>query len=488
MRVRSTALIFLVSITVVLAQPLRLLPKNPHYFEYNGRQTLLIGSGEHYGAVINQDFDYRTYLATLAADGLNNTRLFTGAYVEKTGDFGIQKNTLAPRENRLRLPWARSEQPGYALGGNRFDLDRWDEAYFERLRSFMARAQELGIIVEVTLFSSYYGTGWPYSPFNVVNNVNQTDNIQPIQANTLNNGNLLAFQERYVRRLVRELGSFQNLYYEIQNEPWADQKDTVLTRNEYHTGANSKPDFRATLELTSDASLKWQRRVASWIVDEERDRLQKHLISQNVGNFRYPILDLDPNVSIYTFHYALPEAVQDNYALNRVIGFNETGFAGQDDQTYRRQAWRFIMAGGGLFNQLDYSFAVGAENGQDMTYRKGATPGGGSPALRKQLGILKRYFERLDLTQLVPDESFVRASPGAITQTLRHGKNGWIVYAEPLSKKSFLLRVNLPTGDYHTEWTDAETGEILKSDSAEPNGLLAPPPVMRDMVLRIIKI
>lgn len=27
---------------------------------------------------------------------MNTTRLFTGAYVEKLGDFGIQKNTLAP--------------------------------------------------------------------------------------------------------------------------------------------------------------------------------------------------------------------------------------------------------------------------------------------------------------------------------------------------------------------------------------------------------
>jgi len=126
MHFRSTAFLLLIG-TATLAQPLRLLPKNPHYFEYDGRQTLLIGSGEHYGAVVNQDFDYRTYLATLAADGLNNTRLFAGAYVEKPGDFGIQKNTLAPRENRLLLPWVRSEQPGYSLGGNRFDLDRWDE-------------------------------------------------------------------------------------------------------------------------------------------------------------------------------------------------------------------------------------------------------------------------------------------------------------------------------------------------------------------------
>ncbi|WP_077919881.1 hypothetical protein [Spirosoma sp. 209] len=487
MRLVSAICCILFSAVGVTAQPLQLLPENPHYFQYDGKPTLLVGSGEHYGAVVNLDFDYKTYLATLAADGLNNTRLFTGAYVEKQGDFGIQKNTLAPRSGRLILPWARSEQSGYALGGNKFDLSRWDEAYFERLRDFMSRAQQLGIIVEVTLFSSYYGTGWPYSPFNPANNINQTDAIRPLQANTLQNGNLLKYQEQYVRKLVRELNSFRNLYYEIQNEPWADLKDTVLTRNEYHTSPDGKRDWRATLEVSSQASLQWQRRVASWIVSEEENLLQNHLISQNVSNFRYPILDLDPNVSIYTFHYALPEAVTDNYALNRVIGFNETGFAGQADRTYRRQAWRFLMAGGGLFNHLDYSFSVGGEIGQDTTYRRSTTPGGGSPALRRQLGAMKRYLDRFDLTQLSPDPTFVKASPGAVTQTLKNGKNGWLIYAEPFSPNSFLLQVNLPKGDYHAEWADAETGQVLKSGSAEPSGSLAAPPGTRDLILRIIK-
>ncbi len=146
-------------------QPVGLLTQNPHYFRYQNKPLVLIGSGEHYGAVLNLDFAYKPYLNTLRADGLNTTRLFMGAYVEKLGDFGIQKNTLAPQAGRLVLPWTRSTEPGYALGGNKFDLSRWDDAYFARLRDFMAEARRQGIIVEITLFSSYYGTGWPYSAF-----------------------------------------------------------------------------------------------------------------------------------------------------------------------------------------------------------------------------------------------------------------------------------------------------------------------------------
>jgi hypothetical protein len=60
-------------------------------------------------AVLNLDFDYRKYLATLAADGLNLTRTFPGAYVEPVGAFKIERNTLAPAAGRLICPWAGTE-------------------------------------------------------------------------------------------------------------------------------------------------------------------------------------------------------------------------------------------------------------------------------------------------------------------------------------------------------------------------------------------
>src|SRR6266850_3030112 len=72
---------------------LALHPENPHYFLLRGKPTVLITSGEHYGAVLNLDFNYVKYLDTLQADGLNLTRTFTGAYVEPSGAFNISGNT-----------------------------------------------------------------------------------------------------------------------------------------------------------------------------------------------------------------------------------------------------------------------------------------------------------------------------------------------------------------------------------------------------------
>src|SRR5436189_5765673 len=101
---RMRLLILLIGLTVIAqaaeGAPLALHPRNPHYFLFHGKPALLITSGEHYGAVLNLDFDYVRYLETLKADGLNLTRTFTGAYVEPMGAFNIASNTLAPAAGR----------------------------------------------------------------------------------------------------------------------------------------------------------------------------------------------------------------------------------------------------------------------------------------------------------------------------------------------------------------------------------------------------
>lgn len=101
-------------------QTLRLLPQNLHYFQYLGKPMVIVGSGEHYGAVMNLDFNYDQYLETLQKDGLNVTRLFMGAYYERPGAFGIQFNTLAPAEDKLLLPWQKKD--------GKYDLDAWNAA------------------------------------------------------------------------------------------------------------------------------------------------------------------------------------------------------------------------------------------------------------------------------------------------------------------------------------------------------------------------
>ncbi len=37
--------------------PISLHPENQHYFQWRGKPTILVTSGEHYGSLLNLDFD-----------------------------------------------------------------------------------------------------------------------------------------------------------------------------------------------------------------------------------------------------------------------------------------------------------------------------------------------------------------------------------------------------------------------------------------------
>ena len=205
-----------------LPKPLSIHPQNPHYFLFRDKPAVLIGSTEHYGALMNLDFDYVKYFDELADCGLNITRTFTGIYVEPAGAFGIKKNTMAPAPGRFIAPWARSNEAGYANGGNKFDLESWDEAYFERLKDFISEAGRREIVVELDLFSNFYDTiQWKLSPLNSINNINGIGDIRDHkEILSLRHPEILAVQEKMVRKIISELKDFDNLYYEICNEPY----------------------------------------------------------------------------------------------------------------------------------------------------------------------------------------------------------------------------------------------------------------------------
>ena len=341
--------LWLVSLAATAAwcgEPIRVHSQNPRYFEWRGKPLLLISSGEHYGAVLNLDFDSRRYLDVMQKAGMNYTRVFTGAYVEPAGAFGITRNNLAPARGRFLAPWARSDVPGYALGGNKFDLDRWDPDHLARLKAYLSAAAERGIVVELTFFSATYGdTQWSVSPFNPANNVNGTNCTELRKLNTKENGNVLDRQRALVRYLARELNGFDNLIYEIQNEPWSDNYDLGEWINPYLKQENGYPN---RVEVTKPISIAWQTEIARAFHEAENGLPFRHVLVQNVANFRLSIrpADLAAGVAAVNFHYAYPEAATRNERIGMPVCCDETGFLGPDDAYYRREAWEFLLSGG----------------------------------------------------------------------------------------------------------------------------------------------
>ncbi len=458
-------LIFLLAAGVTLtvsAKPLALHPDNPHYFLFQGKPTLLITSGEHYGAVLNRDFNYTKYLDSLRARKLNLTRTFTGAYVEPSGAFKIAQNTLAPAPGRFICPWLRSDTPGYAQGGNKFDLTRWDPAYFQRLRDFVSQASRRGIVVEVNLFCPFYDESqWRLSPQNAHNNINGLGAVARTNVYTLDqHGGLLAVQEALTRKITTELKNFDNIYYEICNEP-------------YFGGV----------------TLDWQHHIAEIIVATEKPFRYRHLISQNIANGKAKVEKPHAAVSILNFHYATPpETVAMNYGLNRVIGDNETGFKGTNDLQYRAEGWEFILAGGALYNNLDYSFTVGHEDG---TFAYPSTqPGGGSPTLRHQLQVLAEFMAGFNFIKMQTQQALITGGlpAGATARVLAEPGRAYAIYIRGGSQAN--LKLDLPAGAYRAEWLNPRTGGIMKTEHLNQARLpasVASPVYTEDIALKLIR-
>ncbi len=439
------------------SQPISVHPENPHYFLFKEKPTVLISSAEHYGSVINADFDFQKYLTTLHSEGMNYTRIFAGSYVEIQGSFGIQNNTLAPATGHFLAPWKRTEEAGLYEGEKKFDLNEWNPDYFSRLKEFVKKAAEMDIIVEVTLFCSTYDDRyWKRNPFNPGNNVNQIPiNLERIKSNTLQNSILTGYQQKLVEKIVTELNEFDNVFYEIQNEPWADDAVKVMRTLRTLDPQPGQGDWYKWAEMASPASLEWQNLIAKTLVQTESQLPKKHIIAQNYTNFFNSVDKVDPNVSIMNFHYVWPEAVWLNYGWNRPVSFDESGFAGSSDSTYLRQAWQFMMAGGAVFNNLDYSFFVGKEDGTGTNQ----APGGGSANLRKQLTYLRGFIETLDFVKMQPDFDVVVHAPGLQVQAISQpGVQYAMVYTGTASEA---VKLNLPKGKYNFEFISPYSGKSL---------------------------
>jgi len=451
---------------VPAAGPIQLHPENPHYFLYKGKALALVTSGEHYGSVLNLAFDYHTYLKTLADAGLNYTRMFSGTYFEINGEsFGIEHNPLAPKKENICTPWVATPGPG---GNPVYDLSKWNDTYFKRLKDFIATAADHNIIVEVTLFSSIYNDRhWGINPQNPENNVNIEQAVSRFDAQTLNNGPLLEYQLTFVRKMVDELNNFDNFFFELQNEPWADH--AVPVYNIVNKGDLNPGDWAYKADFADGASMAWQDALAAVIHDEEGRLPKRHLIAQNYTNFKAPIPNVNSHVSIMNFHYAWPEAVEWNYNYNKVIAFDESGFAGSGDQVYRRQAWKFMLSGGGLFNNLDYSFYVGREDGTG----KNIAPGGGSPALRSQLKVLSDFLQSFELEKLHPDLSCVASSKGLIPYVLSDGDQSYAIYLRAVGTKHTEFQVKTTVGNYTIQTLNTLTGKYSEPMNVNAsNGLI----------------
>ncbi len=145
-------------------------PENPRYLLFRGKPLVLIAATEHYGSVLNRPFDYVAYLDDLAKKKLTLTRTFL--LFRELQSASNPYSTCKPESADYIAPWPRSGV-GKALDNeSKYDLDRWNPEFFERLQRFLADASKRGIVVELTLFSCTYRDNiWALNPLRAENNL-----------------------------------------------------------------------------------------------------------------------------------------------------------------------------------------------------------------------------------------------------------------------------------------------------------------------------
>ena len=105
-----------------MSKPIGLHPENPRYFLYKAKPLVLITATEHYGAVINRNFDYIAYLDDAAEKRQTLSRCFLLFRELQVFDPATQVKPINPHSPCKPLPveyvapWMRSG-PGFATDG-----------------------------------------------------------------------------------------------------------------------------------------------------------------------------------------------------------------------------------------------------------------------------------------------------------------------------------------------------------------------------------
>ncbi|MCQ3980637.1 MAG: hypothetical protein DPW09_45095 [Anaerolineae bacterium] len=183
-------------------------------------------------------FDYAAYLDFLVAHNHNFFRLWSW---EQT-HYAVWDSS--PNFTFAQSPYQRTG-PGLALDGlPKFDLNKFDQSYFDRLRQRVIAARDRGIYVAVMLFDGWspvypkgsYGAqnSWLGHPFHQNNNINgingDPNNDQSgSETHTMQIGAVRQIQEAYVRKVIDTVNDLDNVLYEISNE-----SDGTATAWQYH--------------------------------------------------------------------------------------------------------------------------------------------------------------------------------------------------------------------------------------------------------------
>ena len=185
---------------------------HPQYWQYKGREVLLLGGSNNDN--IFQSADLVEQLDLLQAAG--------GNYI---------RNTMSGRDSGNVWPFRLRED-------GKFNLNKWNDEYWNRFANFLQQTAERDIIVQIELWATfdYYRDNWARNPFNPKNNVNynpqrskltEVVDTHPIFADNnffrsvpskLNITPVLWQQQRFIDKILSYSLQYDHVLYCMDNE------------------------------------------------------------------------------------------------------------------------------------------------------------------------------------------------------------------------------------------------------------------------------
>lgn len=498
-----------------MAIPIRVHPQNPKLFEFRGKPLVLLTATEHYGAVMNRPFQFEKYLADAAEKGITLTRLFM-LFRELQTPINPY-STCKPETPDYIAPFERTG-PGRAIDQElKFDLDRPNSEFFQRLHSFLSLASNYGIIVEVVFLSNTYTPGiWGLNPLNAANNVNELDEINWPEYMSLRNEKLFERQAAHVRKIVTEANQYDNVIYEICNEPGG-QSDANLD-NPSLDEVNAWLDALIRVVRETEADLPNQHLVAGQEAFSYKPWQQPS--DRSFKAMDYDVVNMHPlpNTTYNGQSYNMGDFMSKQLTLRAVRDFGLATYAepkplNQDEDNvasqykdieawtiHRKRAWMTLLTGN-HYDYIDFSIIPRQEAGTPESQR----------GIRIWMKHLSEFIHSMDLVQARPLPNFLKSQPGntleiafgipeqdvaiyladerelAAARDLPEAEN---ISRGPGDKINGEITFELPTGTYQILCFDPETG--LSSPGINIDGgkniHLTVPTFDHDLVIRLTKV
>lgn len=400
--------------------PIRIHPQNGKLFEFRGKPLVLLTATEHYGAVMNRPFDMEKYLADTAEKKITLTRLF--ALFREQQSAINPYSTCKPETPDYVAPFLRTG-PGRALDQElKYDLDQRNLEYFERLHWFLQRASDLGIIVEVVLLSNTYAPHiWELNPLNAKNNLGELEEIEWFDYLSLRHPKLFARQAAHVKNIVTELNGYDNIIFEICNEPGGcapgqntpslDEVNAWLTSliQLVRETESALPNKHLVVGQQAFKYEPWEQNADLTFNGLDYDVVNMHPLPNTT--YKGASFDLGIFMSKQLGLRAMRDFARATYAEAKPLNQDEDNIASQykdyDGWTiHRKRAWATVLSGA-HYDYIDFSI---------IPYLETGTPAS-QAGIRSWMKYLSAYVHALDLVRARPLPDLLKTQPPYTLET-----------------------------------------------------------------------